>query len=62
VATKKRSGLTRRKKYSPSGERRVGDFRYVDIDTFEQSVDRIFKSAKGFVPLRSAWFRLIPPN
>jgi hypothetical protein len=58
----KRSGL-KNKKYVPSTEQRAeNDCIYVDIKAFEQSIDRIFGSAKGFIPLRSAWFRLIPPN
>ena len=58
----KRSGL-RHKKYIPSTEQRAEDDRiYVDIKTFEQSIDQIFSSAKGFIPLRPAWCRLIPPN
>ena len=35
---------------------------YVNIETFEQSLDRIFKSAKGVVAPRPDWSRLIQPN
>jgi excisionase family DNA binding protein len=35
---------------------------YVDVKTFEHSIDRVLNSAKGFIPLRSAWSRFIPPN
>ena len=44
-------------------EPRVEDDRVdVDLKTFEHSIDRVFNSAKGFIPLRSAWSRFIPPN
>jgi excisionase family DNA binding protein len=50
-------------KFVPSAEPRAEDHLvYVDLKTFEQSIDRIFNSAEGFIPLRSAWSRFIPPN
>ena len=56
MASIRRTGCTRHKKYVPTAEERAEDerlrnesdsFAHVDIRKFEQSLDRIFKSAKA---------------
>ena len=56
VASIRRTGCTRHKKYAPSAEQRAEDERlrkefdnlsHGDVKKFEQSLDRIFDSAKA---------------